>query len=112
MAKLSVDEDEFNRIMNDTKEGGPREAGRFLASEVAKDLALAEFKDLAGSGQMPDDVSSWLSGIELPKGAMKQIRNGFRSRISELLDSLERSRSWEGFTGRSEDERCTEIRKV
>ena len=111
MVELSIDQDEFDRVMKDTKEGGPREAGRYLASEVAKGMGLEGFKELAASGQVPDDVSNWLSSIELPKGAMKQIRNGFRSRISELLDSLERSKSWEGFTGRSEAERWTEIRK-
>ena len=108
---VDCDRDEFERIMADTKEGGPREAGRFLASASVREMDLEDFKALESQGQMPEEVSSWLSGVELPKGAMKQIRNGFRSRATELLDSLERSKSWEGFSGLSEADRWLEIRK-
>ena len=105
------DGDEFDKVMKDTKEGGPREAGRFLASATVREMDLGNFKALASEGEMPEEVSTWLSGVELPKGAMKQIRNGFRSRITEVADSLERSRSWEGFSGLSEGDRWLEIRK-
>ncbi len=105
------DRDEFERVLTDAKEGGPREAGRFLASANVLEMNLGDFKTLASQGQMPEEVSSWLSEVELPKGAMKQIRNGFRSRVAELLDSLERSKSWEGFSGLSETDRWLEIRK-
>lgn len=111
MVEFNPDQEEFDKVMKDTKNGGPREAGRFLASFFVHDLEMDEFKDLSGKGEMPTQVSEWLSSIELQKGAMKQIRSGFRSRMSELLDSLERSRSWEGFTGLSEAERWLEIRK-
>ena len=111
MVEFNPDQEEFDKVMKDTKNGGPREAGRFLASFFVHDLEMDEFKDLSGKSEMPTQVREWLSSIELQKGAMKQIRSGFRSRMSELLDSLERSRSWEGFTGLSEAERLLEIRK-
>jgi len=111
MAEFNPDTGEFEAVINDTKEGGPRVAGRLLASIYVRDLDMDPFKELAASGQMPDEVSGWLQGVELQKGTMKQIRNGFKSRVTELLDSLERSGSWEGFSGKSESERWAELRK-
>jgi len=111
MADFNPDPDEFEGILKDSKKGGAREAGRMLASVYAQGLDMAEFKALAEKGKMPDAVEEWLSAREIQKGDRKKIRNGFRSRISELLDSLERSKSWEGFTGLSEEERWAEIRK-
>jgi hypothetical protein len=110
MTEFSPDTEQFEGIMNDAK-GGPREAGRFVASSFAQITDLDEFKEIAGTGEMPEAVGAWLNGVELPKGAMKKIRNGFRSRLSEFQDSLERSTSWEGFSGLSEAERWVEIRK-
>ncbi len=112
MAEFSPDRAEFDRIMKDTKEGGPREAGRFLASVFAETLELEEFKELyEKGGEMPAAVSQWAEAAGLQKSELKQVRNGFRSRVSELLDSLERSKNWEGFEGRSEAQRWLEIRK-
>lgn len=111
MAAFSPDEDEFQTILKDSKEGGPREAGRYLASVTVQDLEMDDFKEMADQGQIPDEVNEWLSQAGVEKGQAKQIRRGFKSRISELLDSLERSKSWEGFSGLSEADRWLEIRK-
>jgi len=112
MTEFNPDRPEFDTIMKDTKEGGPREAGRFLASVFVEDLGLDEFKDMAQKGgDMPAAVSQWVEAANLQKAELKSIRNGFRSRISELSDSLERSKNWEGFQGRSEAQRWLEIRK-
>jgi len=111
MAEFNPDAGEFEGLLKNEKEGGPREAGRHLASLYVREVDMDPFKELAASGQMPDTVSEWLGSVELPKGAMKKIRNGFNSRVAELLDSLERSGSWEGFTGLSEAERWVELRK-
>ncbi len=112
MAEFNPDRTEFDMIMKDTKEGGPREAGRFLASVYAESLGLEEFKQMAKEGgDMPTAVSQWAEAANLQKAELKQVRSGFRSRISELMDSLERSKNWEGFEGRPEAQRWLEIRK-
>ena len=112
MAEFNPDRAEFDKIMKDTKEGGPREAGRFLASVFVEGLELGEFKEMAQKGgDMPAAVSQWAEAANVQKAELKPIRNGFKSRISELMDSLERSKNWEGFQGRSEAQRWLEIRK-
>ncbi len=110
MTEFSPDREEFDKILKDTKEGGPREAGRFLAKVYVQEMELDDFK-AQPTGDLPAPVNDWLTRITLDKGIGKQVRSGFRSRMSDLLDSLERSRNWEGFEGRSEAERWKEIRK-
>ena len=113
MAEFNPDRLEFDKIMKDTKEGGPREGGRFLASLFVESLGLEEFKQMAQEGgDMPAPVSQWAEAANLQKAELKQVRNGFRSRISELTDSLERSKNWEGFGGLSEAQRWLEIREA
>ena len=109
MSEFSPDEAEFDRVLSSPKEG-PREAGRLLASMYVREMPLEEFKELSNSTQIPPEVQEWLSKRGIGKSSLKQVRNGFKSRIKELLDSLERSSSWEGFTGMSEEERWDQIR--
>lgn len=111
MVDFNPSQKEFDQILKDKKEGGPREAGRFLASILAQKLDIEDFKEKANSGEIPDSVNEWLAQSDVDKGQLKQIHQGFISRMSELLDSLERSGSWEGFSGLSEEERWLEIRK-
>jgi len=109
MADFKPDESEFDRVLSSPKEG-PREAGRLLASMYVREMSLGDFKELSKSSQIPAEVHEWLSNKGIPKSQLKQVRNGFKSRIGELLDSLERSSSWEGFTGMSEEQRWEQIR--